>query len=145
MPGIIGTEIYSILFPGGGGFLLSGSLHFLSSPIPACPSLLRHYILRIKSKMKTGYSAGSKNRSVLLCSSKKDLLWSQVTDLSFPSIMGLSGRAVLYYMVNLPVVRNIADMSYEHTQDSLETWNVCLRSLMINYILLYNYIIIYYI
>lgn len=82
--------------------------------------------------MKTGYSAGSKNRSMLLCSSKKDLLWSQVTDLSFLSIMELSGRAVLYFMVNLPVVRKIADMSYEHTQDSLEPWNVCLRSLMIN-------------
>lgn len=63
---------------------------------------------------------------------KKDLLWSQVTDLFFSSIMGLSGRAVFCFMVNLLVVRKFADMSCEHTQDSLEPWNVGLRSFVIN-------------
>lgn len=63
---------------------------------------------------------------------KKDLLWSQAADLSFSSIMGLSGRAVLCFTVNMPVVRKFADMSYEHTQGSLEPWHIGLRSLMIN-------------
>lgn len=40
---------------------------------------------------------------MLLCSSKKDLLWSQVTDHFFSSIMGLSGWAMLCSTVNLPV------------------------------------------